>query len=180
MLGLIQKMLNSKKHKATILQIQELAGFLNFLCRAVIPGHAFTARLYSLTAGNLKPHHHVWLPMDVRKDLMMWEQFLDDAETSVYCRPFMDFLKWTANDLNMASDAAKSDKLGFGAYCENDWMRGDWSAEWIKNEDPSIEFLELFALTAGLMSWIHRFQNRRIWLFCDNESVVYMVNKISS
>ena len=92
----------------------------------------------------------------------------------------MDFLNWTADDLNMASDAAKSDKLGFGAYCENDGMRGDWLADWIRNEDPSIEFLELFALTAGVLTWIHRFRNRHIWLFCNNESVMYMVNKMSS
>ena len=34
------------KRKVTLLQIQQLCGFLNFLCRAIVPGRAFTRRLY--------------------------------------------------------------------------------------------------------------------------------------
>ena len=70
---LIGEVLGSKKHKATVLQIQRLAGFLNFLCKVVIPGRTFTARLYSLTSGKLKPYHHVRVPLDVRQDLEMWK-----------------------------------------------------------------------------------------------------------
>ena len=171
----IHRIQASKKHKATILQIQQLAGFLNFLCHAIIPGRAFTTRLYSLISNKLQPHHHVKIPTDVREDLDMWSQFLEKVDSSVYCCPFMDFLDWTAEDITMFSDASKNKILGFGAYCQNDWMNAMWPAGWIIKADPSIEFLELFALTAGVLTWIHR-----IWLFCDNESVVHMVNKSSS
>ena len=128
----------------------------------------------------MKPHYHVRIPIDVREDLDMWMEFLSKADANVYCCPFMDFLDWTTEDLEMYSDASKNEELGFGAYCQNSWMKGTWPRGWIAREDPSIEFLELFALTAGVVSWIHRFRNRRIWLFCDNESVVFMVNKKSS
>ena len=177
---LIHRIQASKKHKATILQIQQLSGFLNFLCRAIVPGRAFTTRLYSLISNKLQPHHHVKILLDVREDLDMWLQFLDAADSTVYCRPFMDFLDWTAEDITMFSDASKNESLGFGAYCQNDCMNAMWPEGWIAEADPSIEFLELFALTAGVLTWIHRFKNRRIWLFCDNESVVHMVNKSSS
>ena len=129
---LISRIQASKKNKATILQIQELAGFLNFLCRAIVPGCAFTTRLYSLTAGRkLKPHHHVRIPIDVRKDLDMWMEFLSKVDANVYCRIFMDFLDWTAEDLEMYSDASKNEELGFGAYCQNSWMKGTWPRGWI-------------------------------------------------
>ena len=48
---------------------------------------------------------------------------------------------------------------------------------------PSIEFLELFALTAAVVTWCQKdtsLHNRRIKIFCDNESVMYMVNASAS
>ena len=45
---------------------------------------------------------------------------------------------------------------------------------------PSIEYLELYALTVAVVLWLHRFKNRNIYLFCDNESIVNMVNSSSS
>ena len=45
---------------------------------------------------------------------------------------------------------------------------------------PSIEYLELFAVTAAVLSWIHKFKNKRVILFCDNRSVVDMINNTSS
>ena len=38
----------------------------------------------------------------------------------------------------------------------------------------------MFALTVGVLKWIHRFSGKRIVLFCDNEAVVHMVNNNSS
>ena len=35
------------KRKAMVLELQSLAGLLNFINRAVIPGRAFTRRMYS-------------------------------------------------------------------------------------------------------------------------------------
>ena len=43
-----------------------------------------------------------------------------------------------------------------------------------------IEFLELYAVTVGVLNWLHRWRNSRIVLFCDNESVVEMINSTSS
>ena len=45
---------------------------------------------------------------------------------------------------------------------------------------PSIEYLELFGVLAGVLNWIKLFSNKRIVLFCDNESVVHMINQSSS
>ena len=52
-----------KRRKATVLQVQQLCGYLNFLCRAIVPGRAFTMRLYATLTGlgnkRLLPHHHI-------------------------------------------------------------------------------------------------------------------------
>ena len=46
--------------------------------------------------------------------------------------------------------------------------------------EPSIEYLELFAVVATAIAWLHSFKDRRVILFCDNMSVVHMINKSSS
>ena len=180
-LNLIERVLSRKK--IAINQLQKICGFLNFLGRCVLPGRAFTRRLYSYLGGknsNLKPHHHVRINYEMRQDLETWRVFL--KHPSVFCRSFMDFSKtWNADEISMFSDASKKTVTGgFGAICQRSWMAGTWELGFIEHKDPSIEYLELFGVVAAVVTWIHRFRNRRIILFCDNNSVVGMINKMST
>ena len=43
---MLDRILNKKSRKITLKQLQSIAGFLNFLSRCVIPGCAFTRKLY--------------------------------------------------------------------------------------------------------------------------------------
>ena len=47
------------KKKVMVKDLQKLCGFLNFLCRCIIPGRAFTQTIYSYFSSSMKPHHHV-------------------------------------------------------------------------------------------------------------------------
>ena len=76
---LIDIILQNKAKKITLHQLQKICGFLNFLCRCVIPGRAFTRRLYVHTENKdnkLKPHHHLRVTSEMKADLLMWRQFL--------------------------------------------------------------------------------------------------------
>ena len=55
-----------------------------------------------------------------------------------------------------------------------------WDREWMVRTKPRIEFLELYAVTVGILLWINKFQNKRLLLHCDNDSVCKMINKSSS
>ena len=81
--------------------------------------------------------------------------------------------------LDMYSDASGNYKLGFGAYCGPEWTFGQWDLDICNKRKLSIEFLELFTVLVGVLNWIHLFRNKRIVLFCDNESVVQMINSSS-
>ena len=74
----------------------------------------------------------------------------------------------------MYSDA--SGKIGMGALCGTSWMYQTWSKTFLDKCKPSIEHLELFGVTAAVLTWIGRFKNSRVILFCDNKSVVDMIN----
>ena len=68
------------KRKATIKELQQLARHLNFINRAIVPGRAFTRRMYAKFSGGnvvnakgipLKSYHHVKLDADFRSDCHM-------------------------------------------------------------------------------------------------------------
>ena len=169
-------------HKKTMVkQLQNVCSFLNFIGRCILPGRAFTRRLYMQLQNtqHLKQHHHLRITQEMRDDLTMWKEFIDHP--SIYCRGFMDFSKtWEAAEICMYSDASKNPNLGFSGICGDSWMYKQWDPSFIMRDDPSIEYLELYAVLTTTLNWLHRFKNKRIILFCDNQSVVYMINNMTS
>ena len=180
----IYQLTKSKKRKATVLQIQKLSGLLNFICCAVMPGRPFLCRLYRCLSGfmeikKLLPHHHVKIPKDVMLDMEVWKLFLESSE--VYSRPFIDLDSYThAEELDWFTDSAKAVGKGFGGHHNEEWFQGLWDEEFLKLKDLRIEFLELYAVAIGVLLWMKKYRNQRIVLFCDNQSVVWMINKMSS
>ena len=135
------------------------------------------APLTNLGKGKLLlPHHHIKIKEEVRLNLQVWKIFL--AHPTIFCRPFVDATEVEADVIQMFSDA--SGKIGLGAICEKSWTFGQWPEAFLKKYEPSIEYLELYALLVGILNWLHRFRNRRIRLYCDNMAVVHMVNNNSS
>ena len=170
---LINKALSCKSKKVTLHQLQQLCGFLNFLGKCIVPGRTFTRRLYTYTAGNLKPHHHIRINGEMRLDLELWQTFL--KHPSVYCRPFMDLAETiVSTEIDFYTDA--SGRIGFGGVCQNSFMYEFWDSEFLKIENPSIDYLEMYAVAVAVLAWIHRFKNRRVTIFTDNKGVRDMLN----
>ena len=179
--NILEKCKNKKaaNRKITVLQLQKICGFLNFIGRAIIPGRAFTRRLYAhLTNNNLKPQHHLRITHEMMLDLYMWKDFLLQQE--VYCREFLHYSEVLQyQDIQFAMDASRNEMLGFGGHCGSSWMQAPWG-NLISKFQPSIEYLELLALMAGVLAWGDRFANRHILLYSDNMSICYMVNRTTS
>ena len=87
--ALIEAILEAKSKKVTVRSLQKLTGFLNFLCRAIVPGRPFLRRMYYYIPSNQQPFHHIRVNREIRADLITWLKFLH--EPTVYCRPFLDF-----------------------------------------------------------------------------------------
>ena len=60
------------------------------------------------------------------------------------------------------------------------WIQGFWSKQFMVTAKPSIKYLELFALCAGLFIWENSLKNCRITVYCDNQSVISMINNLTS
>ena len=178
--NMIAFVLNKRNRRITVHQLQKICGFLNFLGRAIIPGCAFTRRLYAQLSGNsgteLRLYHHIYVTGEMRMDLQMWFKFLNHQ--SVFCKPFMDFSnEFSAQQLQFYSDAST---MGMGAYCQNSGMFMKWDRKFMKKFQPSIECLEMVVLTAVILAWINRFPNKKVILYSDNQGVQGAVNQSST
>ena len=171
-----------KSNKVTLRELQKVCGLLNFFCKCIVPGRAFTRRLYAFTASKkqkLLPGHHIYLNAEMRADLEMWLLFF--KHPSIVARPFIEFSRpLYAGEINMFTDSAGNKNLGTGGYCDKSWFTQNWESSFITDNNPSIEYLELFGVAIAVVNWIHRFSNKRIILFCDNQSVVHMINNTTS
>ena len=157
-INLLRQMLS--KRKAIVKEMERLAGFLNFLTRAIFPGRVFTRRMYSKftlisETRKLRDYHHVTLDREFKQDCQVWLNFLERDDMTTVCRLFVDLKKSiTAQELDFYSDASGSLKCGgMGAYFGKSWIAHPWNKSFLKNCNPSIEYLELTALT--VCTWAH-------------------------
>lgn len=185
-LNLMDQIIDAKK--TTVLHMQRITGLLNFFCRAIVPGRTFTRRMYAYFAHlNMKPHYHLRVTNEMRFDLGVWRSFL--AQDQAVLRPFANFdtaLVSTCEEIIWTSDAAKSPELGFAAcYWHKStntifYAYDQWEPGLIEKYDPSVQSLELVALTVGIFLFSERLANDTVTLWCDNQAVIQMVENGSS
>ena len=176
---LLHKALSKKNNKITLRDLQKLAGYLNFLCKAVVPGRAFTRRLYADKISHLKPHHHLYLKKEMKDDMLTWLTFLETPR--IFNRPFFELdHDLTYLETGIATDASRNSQLGVGGVWDREWFIMQWDETFIDNFEPSINYLELYGVTVAVLLWAKHFRNQKIWISCDNMSVVHMLNNNSS
>ena len=176
------------KKKATVKEIQVLTGVLNFMCKAIHPGRAFTRRMYDRIVGQINSkglcrYHHLNLDSHFRSDCLMWKDFLIASVTHpmMYCRPFADINDYVdAQDIGFFTDATANKLLGAGGILGSSYFAGRWEPGYIEKFKPSIAYLELLAVCTGVFIWSKRLRNLRIVVHCDNLSVVGILNKSTS
>ena len=192
----------TEKKKATVKEIKALCWYLNFLNRAIFPGRVFMHRMYSKYSHmcnnlsgyrngkehknkfTLKPFHHIKLDKEFKADCQIWLKFLTFEDLyKVVNRPMIDLhIFSTSTEIEFFSDTSAAKHLGFGCILGSKWLYEMWEPNFIEDFNPSIEFLELFALCTSIITWQWEpiLCNTRIIIFCDNMSVVEMVNNNAS
>ena len=171
----IKDMLNSFQFRqsARLVELQSLIGTLQFACNVVVPGRTFPQRIINLTRGMPSRFHHVRLNKEFFKDIAMWKAFI----SSWNGRPF--FLESTlipAHTLELYTNAAST--VGFGGFFQGKWFQGRWPLhlQISKEQGISIEWQELFPTVVAFAIWYPHFSGKRLQFWCDNESVVTIIN----
>ena len=178
-LEMIDWILNKKSKKIKLKDLQKLTGFLNFIGKAIIPGRAFTRRLYTHGSHLLHQDHHLRVKKEMRLDLELWKYFL--MNQAYFSTPFIRLDESiTSTEMDWYTDASANPNLGAGGYSESNWFILQWNDKTLKKYDLNINYLELFAVAVAIYNWIAKYRNRHIIIFCDNMSVVQMLNNNSS
>lgn len=192
---MLENMLDAKKVKVG--KLQTLCGYLNFLNKAIYPGRAFTRRMYAKFSDMVdvkretdnkrcdfkwKKHHHVRLVKEFKFDYTVWLHFLAENDGRWAINQSMVDIENSIKvmDISFFSDASAAENLGFGCVYGKRWLYAKWDPDFIKNCRPSIEFLELLALCAGLLIWNSEIANGKFVLHCYNMAIVHMINNLTS
>ena len=121
--------------------LQSIIGLLNFACSVIIPGRVFLRRLINLTIGIKKPYHFIRLNAEVKKDLRIWQTFLDSFNGKSF------FLEegWSSSySLCFYTDAAQS--KGYGLIFGKQWAYGRWPESWTEYRIQNTVLLSFFPL----------------------------------
>jgi hypothetical protein len=155
------------RKRVKLRELQSLLGSLNFACRAIVPGRAFVRRLTDLTRGVSNPNHFIRLSRASRKDIEAWRLFLTDFNGRVMCLPN----SWISSDtLRLHSDACLASAA---AVCGAEWFAVTFPESWSTRH---IAIKELLPIVLAIQVWGPRLTNQRILFYCDNMSVVYVIN----
>ena len=159
------------KNKGTKRQLLSLLGKLTFLSRIVRPGRIFTRRLIECVKKLKQLHHKTRLSVAAKKDILWWLEFIDDwnAKSVFYEDQWLN-----AHDINFFTD---SSDIGWGAVCMGYWSYGSFQDD---QKKKSIEWRELYAVVKACSLWGRLFIGKKIFINCDNMSIVYAVNSGAS
>jgi len=173
------------KEVASAVELQSLAGKLNFACSVVRPGRIFIRHiLHQIRAisvmrssrdGRPLPRlARVRVPQGVREDVSWWVQFLPQWNGS----SLLYDLEWAdAPSINLQTDACQT---GYGGHYEGRWFAGRWSPAVLAlahtETTLSMPFLELLALVIAAGTFGHLWQRKKITFQCDCLPVVHAVS----
>ena len=68
----------ANRKSATLQELQSLIGTLQFACKVISPGHPFLQCIIHLTKGIKFPHWHIRFNSGFRKEISMWQHFLQN------------------------------------------------------------------------------------------------------
>ena len=167
----ISELLDKWKEKlvCTEKELRSIIGKLSFVCKCVRQSRVFLNRLLELLRSvDWKQNTRVKLSDDFHKDLRWWGLFMERFNGVA----FIPSAFWTEPDVSMATDSCLH---GCGGVSSDQYFHTEFP-RFISEQDLAIHKLEFLAVLVGARIWGAKFRGLRIRIFCDNQSVVDVIN----
>ena len=135
-------------------------------------------RLYQSFQG-IPKYQHIDLKQLVLVDLRMWKLFLIHFKG---WKPIIHPAVQKSKMVELFADASGNVNLGWGAWLPHvgAWMYAQWEVEFFEKFNPSIDFLELYALLAGVVTWVPHLTNCTVLFHSDSTPTMHvLINKSS-
>lgn len=150
--------------------LQQIIGYLGFLCRAVRGGRSHLRRLIDLCHTLKAPHHFLHLSVGTKLDLQLWLEFLQEFNGT----PIIQFPLFYQKHL-LVSDASQ---IGFGLTCHPHFSSVKWPYQ-VLDKGHGIGTLELFSILVGVHLWTSKLSNSVVTIATDHMPLVTSINKQS-
>ena len=157
---------------ARLLDLQSLIGTLQFACRVVVPGRTFLQCIINLTR---------WLkkslsPYPIEQGIFQGYSNVEGISLSMERVIFLDSWVTSSPDLQLCTDAAST--IGFWGFFNGKWLQGRWPPHLLINKTKgiSIDWQELFLIVLACALWYPHFSGKRLQFWCDNHSIVAIIN----
>ena len=155
------------KQTASLKEVQELAGLLNFACRCIRPGRIYLARILNFLR-DLHKREQKEVPRAVRSDIDWW---LDMARD--FNRVSLILQNETPEtDKYMASDSCLT---GGGGYMQGCYLQWAYPQK-LLDLGCDINQLECLMVVLCVLKWGKSCARKRIKIHCDNRNSVLAIN----
>ena len=157
------------KVRASKLQLQVLAGKLNWACQAVRGGRSFLRRILDDLRYLQQGKHKRKLSKDFQCDIHWWLTFLDTFNGTV--------LFMSPSPLDLFVDASTG---GSGVAFGRDWLFTHWWSDWPEAAKLHINHKETLSILLAARRWGPIWSNSVVTVYTDNTTAKAAINKATS
>ena len=150
-------------------ELQYLIGKLCFICKCVRQSRVFLNRLLEvLRSVDWAVSSKIKLSAEFHKELRWWSMFMSKFNDVA----FIPSPVWSEPDVTIATDSCPE---GCGGICDTQFFHTEFPDSILHQKLP-IHKLEFLAVLVGARIWGHKFGGLKIRIYCDNKSVVDVIN----
>lgn len=153
--------------KVTKRQIMSLCGRLNWATQVVYGGRFHLRRLLDKMNTLKKPWHRTRITLDMKADIQWWLDFLPSFNGQM---PMVD----NRPAAPVSIDACTT---GAGAFYLNQFVYTPWDTAWPQAAREHINHKEVLALYPAVCAWAADWQNKKIYVHCDNQAACGIINR---
>jgi hypothetical protein len=148
----------AQRKRASLRQLQQLAGRLNWACQVVKGGRTYLRRILDMTRPLQHAHHKVLLPSSFFEDLNWWLQFLhifNGKCLALTCAPVQHVYIDSSN-------------TGSGFLFNSDWGYIGWQEDFPAGRNLHINDKEIMSAVFAARRWAPYWANSRVCFHTDS------------
>ena len=166
-LGYLREILDSAivLDSMSLMQVQELVGFLQFASQVIPHSRAFIRRLIDFSMTFASPFTRRRVPAYARADIHWWRSFAHAWNGIRLINP-------SSHTVHVYTDASGTKGIG-----------GVFDDQWFSSRAPrrfrhwDIQFKEIYAVLHATLRWGHLWRHQHVIFHVDNEAIVSTLNK---
>ena len=150
----------SVKWLACLWEVQELAGFLQFVPQVIPCSQSFLCHIIDFSMKFQSPFQKLHVTKAVKADIHWWQTFCTSWNVVHLLSPSLLVV-------DVHTDA--SGRKGIGGVCQSEWFSSHVPCRY-HNRD--IQFKEVFAILHVILCWGSTWANYHLIFYCNNQAVV--------